>query len=47
MLRDRVVLVDRDGTVIDTGGIILASMCQATRAVLGREYADEELLAVV
>jgi pyrophosphatase PpaX len=42
-----VVLFDLDGTVIDSGGIILASMRHATREVLGREYADEELMQTV
>jgi len=42
-----VVLFDLDGTVIDSGGIILASMRHATRAVLGREYTDEELMRAV
>ena len=42
-----VVLFDLDGTVIDSGGIILASMRHATREVLGREYPDEELLEAV
>jgi pyrophosphatase PpaX len=42
-----VVLFDLDGTVIDSGGIILASMRHATREVLGREYADEELMRAV
>jgi len=42
-----VVLFDLDGTVIDSGGIILASMRHATRQVLGREYSDEELLRTV
>jgi pyrophosphatase PpaX len=42
-----VVLFDLDGTVIDSGGIILASMRHATRQVLGREYTDDELLATV
>jgi pyrophosphatase PpaX len=42
-----VVLFDLDGTVIDSGGIILASMRHATREVLGREYRDEELLGAV
>jgi pyrophosphatase PpaX len=42
-----VVLFDLDGTVIDSGGIILASMRHATREVLGREYGDEELLRTV
>jgi pyrophosphatase PpaX len=42
-----VVLFDLDGTVIDSGGIILASMRHATREVLGREYSDEELMRSV
>jgi len=42
-----VVLFDLDGTVIDSGGIILASMRHATREVLGREVGDEELMAAV
>jgi len=41
------VLFDLDGTVVDSGAIILASMRHATREVLGREYADEELLHAV
>ena len=47
MPRYPVVLFDLDGTVIDSGGIILASMRHATREVLGREYGDEELLQTV
>jgi pyrophosphatase PpaX len=43
----RVVLFDLDGTVVDSGGIILASMRHATREVLGREIADAELMAAV
>jgi pyrophosphatase PpaX len=46
-MRFPVVLFDLDGTVVDSGAIILASMRHATREVLGREYADEELLATV
>lgn len=42
-----VVLFDLDGTVIDSGAIILASMRHATRQVLGRDYSDEELLQAV
>src|SRR5580765_3347831 len=42
-----VVLFDLDGTVIDSGAIILASMRHATRTVLEREFSDEELLAAV
>jgi pyrophosphatase PpaX len=41
------VLFDLDGTVIDSGAIILASMRHATREVLGRDYGDEELMAAV
>jgi len=47
VIRFPVVLFDLDGTVVDSGAIILASMRHATREVLGREYADEELLAAV
>jgi pyrophosphatase PpaX len=43
----RVVLFDLDGTLIDSGGIILASMRHATRAVLNREIEDEILMATV
>jgi pyrophosphatase PpaX len=39
----RVVLFDLDGTLIDSGPIILASMKHASLAVLGREP-DEELV---
>jgi pyrophosphatase PpaX len=46
-MRYPVVLFDLDGTVVDSGGIILASMRHAARAVLGREYSDQELLASV
>src|SRR5713226_2132479 len=42
-----VVLFDLDGTVVDSGSIILASMRHATREVLGVEYADEELMQAV
>jgi len=41
------VLFDLDGTVIDSGAIILASMRHATREVLGREYTDDELMKTV
>jgi pyrophosphatase PpaX len=41
------VLFDLDGTVIDSGSIILASMRHATREVLGREFEDAELMAAV
>jgi pyrophosphatase PpaX len=46
-MRFPVVLFDLDGTVIDSGGIILASMRHATSTVLGREFSDDELLASV
>jgi pyrophosphatase PpaX len=42
-----VVLFDLDGTVVDSGAIILASMRHATRQVLGIEASDAELLAAV
>ena len=46
-MRKQVVLFDLDGTVIDSGGIILASMRHATREVLGRDFGDEELMQAV
>ena len=46
-MRFATVLFDLDGTVVDSGAIILASMRHATREVLGREYSDEELLQAV
>jgi pyrophosphatase PpaX len=46
-VRFPVVLFDLDGTLIDSGPIILASMRHATRAVLEREIPDEQLLAHV
>jgi pyrophosphatase PpaX len=46
-VRYPVVLFDLDGTVVDTGAIILASMRHATVTVLGRDYSDAELLATV
>lgn len=46
-MRYRVVLFDLDGTLIDSGPIILASMQHAVRTVLGREIAYEELAATV
>jgi pyrophosphatase PpaX len=42
-----VVLFDLDGTVVDSGAIILASMRHATRAVLGIEPEDAELMKAV
>ena len=46
-MRYPVVLFDLDGTVVDSGAIILASMRHATRTVLGRELSDEALMASV
>jgi pyrophosphatase PpaX len=46
-MRFPVVLFDLDGTVIDSGAIILASMRHAAKEVLGIEPPDEELLAAV
>ncbi|MFL5942316.1 MAG: HAD family hydrolase [Gaiellaceae bacterium] len=46
-MRFDTVLFDLDGTVVDSGAIILASMRHATREVLGRDYSDEELLQAV
>jgi pyrophosphatase PpaX len=46
-MRFPVVLFDLDGTVVDSGAIILASMRHATRIVLGRDFSDDELLVNV
>jgi pyrophosphatase PpaX len=46
-VRYPVVLFDLDGTVADTGAIILASMRHAAETVLGGEYSDAQLLAAV
>jgi pyrophosphatase PpaX len=46
-VRFPVVLFDFDGTVIDSGSIILASMRHATQTVLGRDLEDEVLMAAV
>ena len=46
-MRFPVVLFDFDGTIVDSGGIILASMRHATRTVLAREYTDRDLMANV
>ena len=46
-MRYPVVLFDLDGTVIDTGAIILASMRHAAETVIGGDYTDEQLLAAV
>ena len=45
MTRFATTLFDFDGTVVDSGPIILASFRHATRTVLRREIADEDLLA--
>ena len=47
MARFPVVLFDLDGTVVDSGAIILASMRHATREVLGIEAEDAELMQAV
>jgi pyrophosphatase PpaX len=44
-MRFRTVLFDLDGTLIDSGQMILASFRHATRTVLAREIPDEELVA--
>jgi pyrophosphatase PpaX len=46
-MRYPIVLFDLDGTVIDSGAIILASMRHAVREVLGVEPPDDELMAAV
>ena len=46
-MRFPVVLFDLDGTIIDSGAIILASMRHAAREVLGVEVPDEQLMAAV
>ena len=42
-MRLRIVLFDLDGTLIDSGPIILASMQHAVRTVLGRDIPPDEL----
>ena len=44
-MRYPTVLFDLDGTLIDSGAMILASFRHATRTVLAREIPDEELVA--
>jgi len=46
-VRFRTVLFDLDGTLIDSGAMILASFRHATRTVLAREIPDAELAAAV
>ena len=43
-MRFPVVLFDFDGTVVDSGPIILASMRHATQTVLEREFSEQELM---
>jgi pyrophosphatase PpaX len=46
-MRFPIVLFDLDGTVIDSGAIILASMRHTALEVLGLELPDEQLMASV
>ena len=46
-MRFETVLFDLDGTLIDSGAIILASMRHAAETVLERRIPDEELMAAV
>jgi pyrophosphatase PpaX len=46
-MRFPVVLFDLDGTVVDSGAIILASMRHAAREVLGVDPPEQELMAAV
>ncbi|MBD0290486.1 MAG: HAD-IA family hydrolase [Thermoleophilia bacterium] len=46
-MRYPTVLFDLDGTLIDSGAMILASFRHATRTVLAREIPDETLAAAV
>ena len=46
-VRFPVVLFDLDGTVIDSGAIILASMRHAAETVVGGEWSDAELMKAV
>jgi pyrophosphatase PpaX len=46
-VRYPIVLFDLDGTLIDSGAMIVASFRHATRSVLEREIPDEELAALV
>jgi pyrophosphatase PpaX len=46
-VRFPVVLFDLDGTVIDSGAIILASMRHAAETVVGGDYTDAELMKTV
>ena len=46
-MRSESVLFDLDGTLIDSGPLILASFRHATRTVLARTIPDAELMAGV
>jgi pyrophosphatase PpaX len=46
-MRFPIVLFDLDGTIVDSGWMILESFRHATKSVLGREISDELLLAKV
>jgi pyrophosphatase PpaX len=46
-VRFPVVLFDLDGTVIDSGAIILASMRHAAETVVGRSFTDDDLMKAV
>lgn len=46
-MRFETVLFDLDGTLVDSGAMILASFQHATRTVLEREIPDERILALV
>jgi pyrophosphatase PpaX len=46
-VRFRTVFFDLDGTLVDSGAMILASFRHATQTVLRREIPDHELLAAV
>ena len=46
-MRFRTVLFDLDGTLVDSGAMILSSFRHATRTVLRREIPDEQLAAFV
>ena len=43
----KAILFDNDGTLVDTYELILSSMRHATRTVLGREIAEDALMAKV
>ena len=46
-MRFPTVLFDFDGTIVDSGAMILASFRHATKTVLAREIPDWELAAAV